>query len=280
MDKVYYYNRKGQLKLTIGEDPYFMQAGTGEFKNYLWEYDTQFGKQRNFRREKKSYPFSIIISSNDLADFDALCDVFSDDVIAGEPGHFLINGWKLECLVIKSAHKFYGRRDNVIDFEAVSQTSTWIKTETKSYNGIAGGGSVDTDLGRDYSYTEGLLGRGYNLGYSAVESHYASIDLSGSGNGYEVLVYGPQVDPVIYLDGEPVQVNVTIDANERLQIISNGSIKTIKILSQSGAETDAFVYRDKEHSPFLTLDKHTDLTYGQIRFDFTTIERRSEPTWI
>ena len=73
---------------------------------------------------------------------------------------------------------------------------------------------------------------------------------------------------------------MTIDETERLQIISNGSVKTIKVLSATGQETDAFVYRDKENSPFLTLGTHTDLTFGQIRFDFTTIERRSEPAWI
>lgn len=94
------------------------------------------------------------------------------------------------------------------------------------------------------------------------------------------MIYGPQVNPVIYLNNQPIQVNVELSATERLQIISNGNVKTIKILSPNGAATDAFVYRDKENSPFLMLGQHTDLTFGQIRFDFTTIERRSEPTWI
>lgn len=121
--------------------------------------------------------------------------------------------------------------------------------------------------------------RGYIYGYSQPESHYDSIDLPGTGNGYEIMIYGPQVNPVIYLDNQPIQVNVTLEATERLHIVSNGSVKTIEILQPNGAATDAFVYRDKEHSPFLTLGQHTDLTFGQIRFDFTTIERRSEPTW-
>ena len=36
MDKVYYYNRNGQLRLTIGEGPFYMVEGTGEFKNHGW----------------------------------------------------------------------------------------------------------------------------------------------------------------------------------------------------------------------------------------------------
>lgn len=280
MEKVYYYNRNGILQLTFNEAPYYMKLGTGGFKNQTWAYDDQFGLLKSFRRNQFTYPFSVVITSKDLADYDALCDIFTDDILANEPGYLLINGWRLDCYVVKSEHEYYGKLDHVIAFEAISLTSTWTRSNTKSYNGAPGGGSQGEDLGRDYTFEDDLMGRGYNYGYSQPESHYASIDLPGTGNGYEVMIYGPQVNPVIYLNNEPVQVNIEITATERLQIVSNGSVKTIKILSPSGVETDAFVYRDKEHSPFLTLGQHTDLTFGQIHFDFTTIERRSAPTWI
>ena len=280
MDKVYYYNRNGQLKLTIGEAPYYMKHGTGEFKNQSWGYDTKFGKFRSFRRDKTSYPFSIIIKSNDLSDYDALCDIFNEDTIAGEPGYFIINGWRLDCYVVESKHSFYRGLDKVIEYQAVSPSSVWIRSTMRSYNGGSSGGAVGEDFGRDYSYASGIMGRGYNYGYSQAQNHAASIDLHGTDNGYEIMIYGPAVDPVLYLNNKPVKVNITIDSNQRLQIISNGSQKTIKVLSPSEEETDAFVYRDKENSPFMTLGSHTDLTYGQLRFDFTTIERRSEPSWI
>ena len=280
MEKVYYYNRNGILKLTFGEAPYYMQLNTGKFKDQTWAYEDQFGLLRSFRRDQFNYPFSVVITSDNLADYDALCDVFTDDILANEPGYLLINGWRLDCYVIKSEHAFHGHRDHVIAFEAISSNSTWTRSNTRSFNGAPGGGSLGDDLGRDYTYEDGLMGRGYNYGYSQPESHYASIDLPGTGNGFEAIIYGPQVNPVIYLNNQPVQVNVELAATERLQIVSNGSVKTIKILSPSGVATDAFVYRDKENTPFLTLGQHTDLTFGQVRFDFTTIERRSEPTWI
>lgn len=280
MDKVYYYNRKGQLKLTINEAPYFMQMDTGEFKNNSWDYDQQYGKYRNFRRNKTVYPFSVIIKSNDDKDYDALCDIFSEDALAGEPGYFLINGWKLECIIVKAEHQFIGRRDVVINFEALAVDSTWTRSETKSYNGIAGGGDgSDVDYGRDYSYVDGVLGRGYNYGYSVTDNHYAVMELTGPDNGFELLVYGPQVNPVIYLNGYPIQVNINLLAGETLKVVSNGRIKTIKKYSSTGIETDAFIYRSKEYTPFISLDQRTELTFGKIKFDFTTIERRSEPSW-
>lgn len=278
MDKVYYYNRNGILKLTVGEDPYYMLMGAGEFKDHQWGYEEQFGTLRSFRRDKFTYPFSIIIRSGEMEDFDALCDIFNADVLAGKPGYLLINGWKLSCFVVKAEHKFYGHRDNVIEFEAVSVDSTWTRSTTRSYNGTSSG-EADVDYGRNYSYDDSILGRGYNYGYEWSAVHAATINLKGTDNGFEAVIYGPAVNPTIYINNEPVTVNVSIGANERLRIVSNGSTKTIDILQLDGSSESAFVYRDKEHSPFLKLGEVNELTFGDIKLDFTSIERRSEPSW-
>lgn len=276
-DKVYYYNRNGILKLTVGQEPYYMLRDSGEFKNHSWGYEQQYGTLRGFHRDKFSYPFSIIVKSNNLADFDALCDIFNEDVIAGKQGYLLINGWRLDCYVIKAEHKFYGLKDNVISFEAVSVNSTWTRTSFRHFDGGPGGGGGD--YGRNYSYTNSILGREYKYGYEGDSSHSASITLRGTDNGFEAMIYGPATNPTIYINNDPVTVNVTIGATERLRIVSNGPTKTIDILQADGSSTSAFVYRDKTHSPFLTLGENNELTFGNIVFDFTSIERRSEPSW-
>lgn len=276
-DKIKYYDRHGVLKLTLNQYPYYSEPS--DLKNWSWAFDQQYGRINTFRRSMEQHKLVIGIAGDYKSQHDALCDIFSADVIAGEPGTLVLRGWSLQCYIIEAAYEYGGLYDRKAEFVVQTVNPAWIRKNTLSFTGAPGGGSEDTDLGRDYSYTGGVLGRGYNYGYSVVDNHYASIDLPGIDNGYEIMIYGPQVDPVIYLNDVPVKVNVTIDATERLQIVSNGSVKTIKILSSTGEETDAFIYRDKENSPFLTLSEHTDLTYGQVRFDFTTIERRSEPTW-
>ncbi len=278
LDRVYYYNRNGILKLTLNEYPFY--AGDADFKDWKWEHDSLFGSIRNFRRAKGSYSFVVSIASKDLSDRDALCSIFSEDVIAGQPGYLMIRGWKLECYVVEAKHKWFGALDHQITFEATAVNSTWIRESTRTFNGRSGGGSESgADLGRDYTFTGGILGRGYDYGYNIGESHSGAIDLANSGAGYEITIYGPANNPVIYLDNRPVRVNVSISASERLQIISSTNEKSINILSASGEKTSAFVHRDKENSPFLSLGEHTELTYGEIRFDFKTIERRSEPSW-
>lgn len=276
-DKIYYYDHNDVLQLTLNEFPYYSEPS--DLKNWVWSYNEQFGRINTLFRDKQTYELVIGIATDYLPAHDKLCDIFTADIIAGEAGYLMLRGWKLPCYITEAEYDYGLSIDRKAVFTVRSTTSTWIRTITNTYNGIAGGGLSGTDFGRDYTYESGLLGRGYNYGYSQPESHADSIDLAGNGNGYEIIIYGAATNPVIYLDNKPIQVNVTIDATQRLKIVSNGNIKTIEILASNGASTDAFVYRDKTNSPFLTLGQHTDLTFGEIRFDFTTIERRSEPSW-
>lgn len=279
IDKVYYYNRNGVLKLTLNEHPYFCDDAV--FKDWTWEYNEQFGRFLGFYRAKKEYPFTVTITTDDLDARDALCDIFSDDVLAESPGYLMIRGWKLPCYIVEAEHDFFGTcLDHQIAFNVISESSTWVREKTKYYSGKAeGGASSDVDLGRDYSYDDNVLGRGYNYGYSEVVTHFAAINLAGSDNGFRVTFYGAVTDPVIYINNQPVKVNISLDSDERLILTSNGSEKTIKVVTASGYESDAFIYRDKNNSPFLSLDKYTELTYGDVAFEFTTIEKRSEPAW-
>ena len=276
-DKIYYYNRNGVKQLTLNEFPYYSEPS--DLFDWTWAFNEQFGKINTFRRSKGTYELVIGIYGDYPTQHEKLLDIFNADVLANEPGYLLLNGWKLPCYITEAGLDIFRDLDRKDVFVVQSINSTWIRESIKSYDGTIGGGLGGTDYGRDYSFESGLMGRGYNYGYSQPESHYDSIDLPGTSNGYEVLIYGPAVDPVIYLNNAPIQVNITLTATERLRIVSNGSVKTIEVLQPNEAATDAFVYRDKVNSPFLTLGQHTDLTFGAVRFDFTTIERRSSPTW-
>ena len=315
MDKVFYYDRNGVLRLTFNEHPYF--CGDSVFKDWTWGYDTEFGKLKNFYRAKTEYPFTITITKPDLEARDALCNVFTEDVEAGAPGYLMIRNWKLPCYIVEAEHDFFGTLlDHQIKFNVISETSTWTRETTTSYNGVET--AEASDLGRDYSMEEGdeESGRGYaeasgggsnelmdsfgellvdsdgnvlidssgatgrvGYGYSIVSSYAKRISLPVDGNGYRVTFYGAVTNPVIYLNGQPVRVLTSVASGERLVVTSNGREKTIYKVSAQGVKTDYFVYRDKEHTPFFSIGKSTELTYGEVKFDFTTIENRSEPSW-
>ena len=281
LDKIFYYDHNNVLKLTLNEYPYATEPS--DLKNWVWEYNEQFGRLNTFRRAKNDWTLPIGILSDDLKARDELCDIFTADVVANRPGRLVLRDWSLRCYITQAEYE-YGYYNTELDRRAVFNVravdSTWIRETTRVFSGVPGGGVPTEDLWRDY-VNVGVPGRGYNYGYNFVESHEADIELAGaSGNGYRITVYGPAADPAVYINGHPVQVFVSIDSGDRLVIESNGPTKTIEILKSNGARINAFNDRDKVHTPFLTLGGDVALSFGAIRFDFTSIERRSEPTWI
>ena len=275
-DNIFYYDRNGVLRLTLNEYPLYSEWS--DIKNWLWDYEEQFGRYNAFHRNKTERELVIVIANDSKAIRDNICDIFAADIIAGSPGKLVLNDWELNCYVTEAEYEFGNDLSRKAVFRVISEDPSWIRKNTRVLSGDSAGSS-DVNYGRDYTLENSVLGRGYNYGYSLVDVHTVDISLPSSQNGYEITFYGPMTNPVIYLNGHPIQVNVTIVAGQRLRIVSNGSEKTIKILSTTGVETDAFVYRSKTYSPFINLGQYTQVSFGDFRFDFTTIERRSEPTW-
>lgn len=275
-EKIYYYDRNGVLKLTLNEYPYYTEWA--DLRDWQWGYNEQFGRYTSFRRDKHERELIIAIAGDYLKAHDDLCDIFAADIIAGAPGQLRANGWVLNCYIAEAEYEYGHGLSRRAVFKVMSEDPAWIRTNTRVFSGEAEG-IVDQDFGRDYSFEDDILGRGYNYGYSLTGTHIVPINLPGSENGYKVTFYGPIVNPIIYINNHPIRVFIEVDSGQRLRITSNGSEKTIKLLSQTGQETDAFIYRDKENSPFVSLGSYSEITFGEIRFDFTTIERRSEPTW-
>ena len=275
-EKIYYYDHNNNLKLTLNSYPYYTEWS--DLRDWAWGYNEQFGKYNSFRRDKHERSLIIGIGGDYLKAHDDLCDIFAADIIAGKPGQLRVNGWVLNCYIVEAEYEYGNALSRKAEFKVMSEDPSWIRTNTRVLSGDSGG-VVDNDYGRDYTLENSILGRGYNYGYSLTQVHTVEINLPGSQNGYEIMFYGPIVNPVIFLNGWPVQVNVTLTAGQRLRVVSNGSEKTIKILSATGVETDAFIYRSKTYSPFVDIGQHTEVSFGDFRFDFTTIERRSEPTW-
>ena len=276
-DKILYYDHNGNLKLTVNQWPYYSEPS--DFKNWGWSFQEKYGRLCDPYRNRPTYQLDIGIASKSRSARDALCDVFSADLIAGKPGKLELRGWVIGCFVSEASYEYAQDLDRKAVFKVTASEDAWSRRQTVMLSGEGTSPGAD-DLGRDYTDADGVLGRGFMFGYSMPETSYAEIDLHGDGNGYVITVYGPASDPVVHLNNKPVRVYIDVDEGERLVITSNGDDKTIKLIEADGTEVDAFIYRDKENSPFLTLGEHTELTYGQIRFDFTSIERRSEPSWI
>lgn len=278
-DKIYYYNHNNRLMLTLNNYPYF--ADPSDFKDWSWDYSETFGIISNFHRTKSEYTLTIGIATDFLKYHDQLCDIFTADILAGEPGYLMLRGWKLKCYITESGYSYGHDLDRQAKFKVLSTDKVWVRSTMRYFNGTDDKvtGASDADMWRDYVWSDGAGRRGYNYNYNVGHSANTSIDVPGSENGYILTIYGPATDPTVYINNTPVSVKIALEAGEQLRITSIGNDKRIEKLSSSGEATNIFNLRDKEHSQFLTLGSHIDITYGQLKFDMEIVERRSEPSW-
>lgn len=284
MEKVYYYDHSGNLQFTFNDPTAKVYVGLeSDLKDWEISYENPYGRIKDFRRSKQSYTLPIVLPTDSTEVRDNLIDIFTADMLAEKPGKLVINGWELECYITQAKHDWVRNLDRIITFTVTPTYPVWLKKTTYNFDGIiGGGGGTGENLGRDYTetYTETVGKRGYNYGYSVTSANDGVVRLNGEGNGFIITLYGPAPGGgIIYLNGYPINVYRSLASNEIMVITSNGGEKTIKVYQPDGTEEDAFNDRDKEQTPFISIGSYTEITYGQVKFDFTAIERRSEPAW-
>ena len=277
-DKVYYYDHSGMLRLTLNEWPYYTDPS--DFKDWSWGYDDQFGRLNTFRRNKTNWELTIGIAVDSKEAHDALCDIFTADILAGKPGRLVLRGWSLQCYIVEAQYAYGLLMDRQVRFDVRAVDSTWTRSKSRVLASGAGGEIPEGDgRWRDYIRNRGYKPTDHKYGYNVANEGKAYFALTGGRNGYVLEIIGPVTNPTVYLNNHPITVNVTVNTGQTLRIESNGEIKTIELISQSGLRENVFNLRDKVNSPFVELGDSVVLTYGDINVTFTTIERRSEPTW-
>lgn len=279
--KVYYYDHNGELQFTFNDDEAGAYIGLeSDLKDWTIGYDTDYGLIRNMHRSKEAYTLPVVLPTDSTELRDALVDVFTADILAQSPGKLVVQDWELECYITGATHEWVRELDRVITFAVTPTFPVWIRRTTKHF-GSGQGGETIVDLGRDYTLEDGVVGRGYNYGYSVALSNQGTFNLRGEGNGYEAVIYGAVTNGVtFYINNYPISVDYNLTNGQIMKITSNGGERTIVVMDLYGNEiANVFDYRDKENTPFITLPDYVVIGYGNLEMDFTAIERRSEPSW-
>ena len=270
-----YYDHNGILKLKLNSYPYISQID--EWLDWGISYEEKFGKFRNFVSSKKEYKMTVGFLTENPEDREKVDDIFSEDVKVEKNGFIEIDGWRLPCFVVEKKSSVLFDSERQVEYKVVSPTSIWTRSRMRTFNGVIDESSSGTDYGRDYTSD----GRKYSYGYSKIRSVNSSeIRIDSDNSGFILSFYGPVSSPYVYLNGYPVGAEVEIEEGEQLRITSIGNDKSIYIVRSNGEKESAFYYRDKSRTPFITIGKVTEVTYRDVKFDFTTVERRTSPKWI
>ncbi len=242
--------------------------------DYNWKYDTDFGRVGNFRRETQEKKLTISIYGKTEAEANQrkndVFEVFEKDVLANNPGKLWVGDYYLSCYITEGKVSKYYRQGNYLakEIKIITDTPVWIKETT--YNFYMQAMEDDNSFypyGYPYDYSNNLFIQ------SITNNHYADCN-------FELTVYGPALNPTVFIKGHPYTVNTDLLAGEYLTI--NSTNKTIIKTKINGERINEFNKRGKEYSVFKLVEQgqNTVSWDEQFNFDLTLFDERSEPKWI
>nr|DAL83300.1 MAG TPA: tail protein [Caudoviricetes sp.] len=256
-----------------------MRTTSGNFHKYAWTKNVKKvnGKERltKFTKESTNYQLTLTLRGGLDERKEMLNDLinsFEQDVISRTPGTICFGEYYTRCFIISSESKISEIRNCWSDcmVEVYCADSFWIKEKKISYPIFTGAGN-DNFLEFPYDFPFDYTSQ--QKGISVLDNdHYADAN-------FNMIIYGPVVDPIVNIGGYPYEVNTTVEANEYLVIDSTKNAVT-RILTD---ETIVNEYNNRsfENSVFRPIPpgNHNVLWSGDFGWDIVLYQERSEPKW-
>lgn len=273
LDKFTYTNHLGEV-ITFGDFPYF--ANESDMRDYQWSYDADLTR---FERGTVTKQLQVYVVGNydtAIQAKDRLYEIIEKDVLAMKKGTFQIGDYKMNAYVYGSSKSDYltNRRMLAVDLAIVTDTPQWKSEQTFSFVPNEATEAVDYD--RDY-----FQNRGYPYGYMFKQTNESIDNDSFFACGFRLIIYGAVTNPMITIGGNIYRVDVTVAAGEYLEIISDGTTKTITLHKAGNVKQDCFAYRYKPQSVFTKIESGIqDISWNnEFGFDLILLKERSEPKW-
>lgn len=199
---------------------------------------------------------------------DALHDDFELDIRTLKPGRLIWGDYYLDCFIRKST-------------TAPDSNPTWTSNKVEIYapypfwiqelkislgkSETSGSGFLDFPYDFPYDYTAPVVGSRMVKRQFPFESEF------------EMVIFGPAVNPRITINDQPYVLLTTIPASAYAVIKSKD--KTIMLYENGGVQTNIFDFRNKTDSVFKRIPKGNLLITWDASFgvDLTIFHERSEP---
>lgn len=287
--KFYYVNSKGK-RINFYEYPFIMQEGN--LLDYSYSYDMSEGSRKkliNVKRGTGERSFKLALLPNIeiglsyeerrkalKACADELFETIETDVINNVNGALWTDtGYYLPCRILSSSKDNNGILNGLAlsfaTFNVVSDSNAWIKTAEKSFYPSCGMNSDDADADYPYDYMYDYVVNEGGADYFRT-AHFDECD-------FQMIIYGPVSNPVIYINNHPYMVYGDFNDNE--YIVINSQNATVEKVTASGETVNIFDMRGKEYSVFKKLPAGNLIVLwnGNFGFDITAYIERSEPSW-
>lgn len=278
MEVKYVSSNKKEYNL-IGDK---MRTTDGTFHSYGWNPEVikrKIGETvTGFTKESTTYQTTLTVRGK-LEDrktlIDDLTDSFEHDVITASPGRIYFGNWYIDCYIKGKTTGISGTWNNWTELvtDIYCPYPAWIKEYSKSFLKLAGGSNqheafLDYEHDHNYDYT---MPYGGDVVWQV--DHFAQCE-------YEMIIYGPCVDPRVVINGHVYQVYATLDENDYIKI--NSRKNSVMQFMSNGVQKDLYDFRAKATGSIfdpITPGNIRVVWSGEFGFDLTLFCERSEPRW-
>lgn len=271
-EKITYESASGE-RVVFGEAGLYINAN--DLRNYEWSYDSKNDTVSNLRRKvaKKKLPLVMVQNTEEagIALKNKLYSLTERDVRLNTPGKIWCGDFYLSGFVVKAAVSKYSKTARAFKDDLTFVTSTnsgWIKEIKKNFVPESSAEQEGADYPYDYMYD-------YSNPLVSDNVYNSSIVPCD----FQITIYGPCNEPVIYVGSHEYRVDVNLQNSEKLVIDSQN--KVIKLVRRNGKEENAFMYRDTSSYIFRKIEPGVNKITVSEDFDFTITlyDERSQPEW-
>ena len=276
--RIYYETGKGKEKIYLDQPPYWMQ--TGDFLDYLWEYELSGKRVGKLRKTVQEKEFTITVFGNTKEQYaknlNLLHEALEKDILENTPGRFYFGEYYLSCYIFASEKTewegFSYSMDNT--FRLIQTDPSWIKETFYQFHPqqlpvkepdiqypvISGGtysekvlenqavlGEFPFDFARPSDIKIEYPMFGFPFDFVATSYGRRTIENpSFADSNFILTVYGFADNPSVMIGGHPYTVYATIYEGERMVI--NSVDRTVLKIGRMGEVTSLYNSREKNIS--------------------------------
>ena len=264
--KIAYRNNFGQEVDLLGED--FLLSAS-DLLGFGWTYDTVNTSGIAGPAISKVYKTVLekeLTLSAWAEKLNNLLKVTEPDIVAGTPGRLYVDEQYLSCYLITGSPEYHASGFLVMSVKLVAAYPYWCSE--RRYVFSAGRSSSDEDYPYDYPYEYLSTLETDDL----INAHYAPTP-------FRLYIYGPCVEPALYINNHLYQVHATLEENE--YVIVDSRDRTLVKVDRDRSQKNIFDSREKGSDIFAPIQSGSNpmVWDGTFFFDLVLIAERSVPVW-
>lgn len=273
LEQFIYQNHQNE-EMRLGEQGVFVNENS--LRDFEWAVVSDNSRISNLQKRiiSKNIPLVIVCDTEEegLKKKNQVFEVMEKDALVVRYGKVFLGEYYLKCYCTGSKKTGYlqSRRELHTTLTVTTDQPYWIRESTTIFRDTKDSqvGKNDLDYRRDYpsDYTSEFRNK------TLVNDNFVE-------SNFRIIIYGPIINPTIYIAGHEYRVNIEISDYEYLTVDSIE--RKIELTRYDGTIINAYGDRNKSSYIFQKIPVgNCMVTWNHLfGFDVVLYEERSEPKW-